>query len=99
MYVGAGGEETRNYMVQEWLNMQGFFSTKITPMGAKLVLMEEMGEGIIPAFILNASDWVYEIFEDVHGWGPLEVDNKRVGWVRGHGILAHAWNTILFILN
>lgn len=45
--------------------MQGFFSIKATPMGANLVLLEELEEGIIQALIDDAKDWVYEQFEAI----------------------------------
>lgn len=51
MYVGEVKNPGSTHIIQEWFNMQGFFSIKVTPMGANLVLMEEMEEGIIPALI------------------------------------------------
>lgn len=96
MYVGMVKNPGSTHMVQEWMNMQGFFSVKVMPMGANKVLMEEMEEGIIPALLADACDWVYEIFDVVLGWSMQEVDNERVVWVRCHGFPAHVWNTDFF---
>lgn len=58
--------------------MQSFFSVKITLIGVNLVLMEEMEYGIVLALITEASDWVNEIFEDIRGRSPLDMDMERV---------------------
>lgn len=96
MYVGVVRNPRSAHMVQEWFNMQGFFSIKVTLLGANLVLMEEIEEGIISALISDAHEWLYEKFEDIRGWGPMELDNERVVWVRCHGIPVHAWNNEFF---
>lgn len=96
MYVGVMKDAGSTHMVQEWFSMQGFFSVKVTPMGANLVLLEEMEEGIIPALIEDASDWIHEKFDDIRKWSQSEVDNERLVWVRCHGIPVHAWNNEFF---
>lgn len=67
MYVGVVKNPSCAHLVQEWLNIQGFFSIKVTPMGANRVLLEEIEEGIIPALMSDASDYVSEFFNDIRG--------------------------------
>lgn len=78
MYVAKVRYAGSAHMVQEWFNLQGFFSIKVTPLGANLVLLEEVEEGIIPALVSDAKEWIDEHFDDIRGWCPSELDKERV---------------------
>lgn len=96
MYVGVVKTPSSTHSVQERFSMQGFFSIKVTPLGANKVLLEEMDEGIIQDLISDANEWIHEKFDDIRGWSPAKTDNERVVWVRCHGIPAHAWKEDFF---
>lgn len=96
MYVAEVKNAGGTHMVQEWFSGQGVFSIKVTPMGANLVLLEEMDDGYIQAILDDSEEWFYEVFSDIRKWSQKEIDNERVVWIRCHGIPLHAWNNDFF---
>lgn len=91
MYVGYVKQSGTSYMMQEWINMQGVFSIKITPIGANSVLMEDIEEGAIENAIKEGERWLYDWFVEVSQWQPFVRDAERLTWIRCHGIPPHAW--------
>lgn len=60
------------------------------------MLLEEMEEGIISAFLSDDGDWMRDKFSDLRRWSPAEADNERVVWLRCHGVPIHVWNEDFF---
>lgn len=96
MYVGVVKIPGSSYSIQEWLNVNGVFSIRVTPLGANKVLLEELVEGTIQELIDESEEWLREKLDVVRRWSPGESDAERIVWLRCHGIPVHAWNEEFF---
>lgn len=77
--------------MQSSFEVVGFFSVKVTPIGANLCLLEDNKEGFLEAIISEGSVWLGRWFAEVRKWKYEDVDLERVTWLRCYGIPCHAW--------
>ncbi|XP_058765713.1 uncharacterized protein LOC131639233 [Vicia villosa] len=84
------------YNIQTHLEIEGFFSIKVHPLGANLCLLEEMEEGIIKELIEEGKWWWQQWFKSLKPWQENDVDMERVMWIRIYGVPCHAWCSEFF---
>ncbi|KAI5405537.1 hypothetical protein KIW84_052358 [Lathyrus oleraceus] len=51
------------YRMQYIFHVEGYFSVKVTPLGANLSMLEEKEEGELNAFLKEASSWLGQWFK------------------------------------
>ncbi|XP_058746152.1 uncharacterized protein LOC131619025 [Vicia villosa] len=95
-YVGEVLFPGESYNIQTHLEIEGFFSIKVYPMGANLCLLEEMVEGFIKELLEEGKWWWQQWFKTIKPWHEKEVDTARVVWVRVYGVPCHAWSNDFF---
>ncbi|XP_058774299.1 uncharacterized protein LOC131648567 [Vicia villosa] len=95
-YIGEVLFSGESYNIQMHMEMEGFFSIKVHPMGANLCLLEEMEEGIIKELLDEGKWWWKQWFKNIRPWHTNDVDSERVMWVRLYGVPCHAWCSEFF---
>ncbi|XP_045820034.1 uncharacterized protein LOC123913360 [Trifolium pratense] len=85
-----------SYNIQSAFHRQGYFGVKVTPLGARLTLLDGQEEGEVQALMDEAKDWLKQWFTEIRPWSPKEIDRDRYVWLRVYGIPTHAWNDIFF---
>lgn len=75
-----------SYNIQTHLEIAGFLSIKVHPLGENLCLLEEMEKGVIHELISEASSWWKQWIRSIRPWKESDIDSERVMWVRVHGI-------------
>lgn len=78
------------YNMQSSFEVVGFFSVKVTSIGANLCLLEDNEEGFLEAIISEGIVWLGRWFAEVRKWKYEDVDLERVTWLRCYGIPCHA---------
>ncbi|XP_058776480.1 uncharacterized protein LOC131650787 [Vicia villosa] len=84
------------YDIQEVFDMEGYFGVKVTPLGARLCLLEDRGEGVLEELIDSGASWLDRWFVEIKRWDPGVVDEERVTWVLLFGLSCHLWNDVFF---
>lgn len=102
-FVGKVEKVGLTYNIQDVFDMEGYFGVKVTPLGAKLCLLEDHGDGDLDDLIASGASWLDKWFVEVKRWEPGVVDNERVIHARLFGLSCHVWSdeilqfiTILF---
>ncbi|XP_058739160.1 uncharacterized protein LOC131611050 [Vicia villosa] len=95
-YIGEVLYPGESYNIQTHMEMEGFFSIKVHPLGANLCVLEEMEEGIIKELLEEGIWWWKQWFKNIRPWQTNDVDSERVMWVRLHGVPCHAWCSEFF---
>ncbi|XP_058759400.1 uncharacterized protein LOC131632679 [Vicia villosa] len=95
-YIGEVLYSGESYNIQTHMDMEGFFSIKVHPMGANLCLLEEMEEGIIKEPMDEGKWWWKQWFKNIRPWQTNDVDSERVMWVRLYGVPYQAWCSEFF---
>lgn len=85
-----------SYNIQIGFKIEGYFSIKVTPLGANFYLLEEFEEGEINNLIKEGKSWWSKWFSSIGEWREEVVDNDGIAWIRVYGIPCHAWNFLLF---
>ncbi|CAK8570608.1 unnamed protein product [Lathyrus sativus] len=62
LYVMVLENVGMSYDVQESFHTEGYFTIKVTPLGANLCLLEEMEEGELKIIMDEAQDWLAQWF-------------------------------------
>lgn len=58
--------------------MEGYFGIKVTPLGVRLCVLEDRGEGELDDLISNGASWLDKWFMEVKKWEPGVVDDECV---------------------
>ncbi|XP_058775318.1 uncharacterized protein LOC131649579 [Vicia villosa] len=95
-YIGEVLFSGESYNIQNHLEVEGFFSIKVHPLGANLCLLEEMDEGVIQELILEQGSLWKRWFKMIRPWQESDIDSERVVWIIVHGIPCHAWSLNFF---
>ncbi|XP_058784074.1 uncharacterized protein LOC131658840 [Vicia villosa] len=95
-YVGEVLFPGESYNIQTHLEIEGFFSVKVFPMGANLCILEEMEEGFIKE-LLEGKWWWQQWFKSIKPWHEKVIDEARVVWIRVYGVPCHAWSNDFFV--
>lgn len=93
-FVGVVSKSGTTYGTQDEFTRRGILEVKVTPMGANLVLLEEMEEGALSKLLSEI--WISEWFGEIRSWCSGEIDNERIVWIRCFGVPAHAWSNEFF---
>lgn len=83
--------------MQSHFEIEGFYSVKVTPLGAHLCLLEELDEDFIKGLTGEGEVWWKRWFVDIGRWKDTKVDNNKAMWVRDYGIPCHGWNKYFFV--
>ncbi|CAI8613007.1 unnamed protein product [Vicia faba] len=62
---------------------EGYFSVKVSNLGANLVLLEELEECVISCLIKEGKSWLNHWFYNIRAWKEDDVDNEKEGWTNG----------------
>ncbi|CAK8572702.1 unnamed protein product [Lathyrus sativus] len=89
-YVGKVVIPGSSYNIHTHFEAEGYFSIKVTPLGANFCLLEEMEEGEIHGLIREGESWWNQWFTEIMKWKETDVDHERVTWIRVFGIPCHA---------
>ncbi|KAI5416291.1 hypothetical protein KIW84_041368 [Lathyrus oleraceus] len=84
--------------MQEMFHFEGYFSVKVTPMGANLCLLEDLVDGEMKSLIEGGRYWLGKWFKEIRKWKSNDVDLERVMWLRCCGLPCHARNQRFFEL-
>lgn len=74
------------YNIQQAFQLEGYFTIKVTSLGANLCLIEEEEEGEIQALINKDKDWIRKQFKEIIPCSSHDVDNDRLTWLRCCGV-------------
>lgn len=85
------------YNIQNYLEMEGIFAIKVTPLGGNTCLLEEKEDGFISDLIREGETWWKEWFSEIKRWEAGMVDGRRDAWFRVYGIPIHVWSTEFFM--
>ncbi|XP_058763296.1 uncharacterized protein LOC131636700 [Vicia villosa] len=96
-YVGEVLFPGESYNIQTHLEIEGFFSIKVFPLGANLCILEEMEEGLIKELIEEGKWWWQQWFKNIKPWQEKDIDEARVVWIRVYGVPCHAWSNDFFV--
>lgn len=72
------------------------FGVKVTPLGARLCLLEDRGGRVLQNLLESGASWLSRWFMEVKKWEPVVVDEERVTWVRLFGLPCHVWSEKFF---
>lgn len=89
-YVGVVLQLGSIYDIQTHFKMEGYFSIKVTPLGANLCLLEEVEEGEIADLIKLGECWWKQWFSEIKILIQSVMDKERVTWLRIFGIPCQA---------
>ncbi|CAK8572723.1 unnamed protein product [Lathyrus sativus] len=67
-YVRVVNSPDMSYNIQTSFKTKGYFSIKVTPLGANLCLLEESEEGEIRDLIREAKSWWKQWFSNIRRW-------------------------------
>lgn len=95
-FVGVAHQSIMSYNIQNYFEIESYFSIKVTPLRANLCLLEEIDEGEIKHLITEGKSWWSQLFSEIREWKEEHVDKDRVTWLRVYGIPCHAWNFSFF---
>ncbi|GKV49843.1 hypothetical protein SLEP1_g56570 [Rubroshorea leprosula] len=71
--------------LQEKFLMEGYFSTKVTPMGSNMVLITCEDSEELKNLVETGRDWLAQWFTDTKPWNPELVAAERFTWLRCQG--------------
>ncbi|XP_058775601.1 uncharacterized protein LOC131649870 [Vicia villosa] len=86
------------YNIQTCFELEGYFSIKVTSLGANLCLLEEVKEGDIEALIREGEVCWKQWFSEIRKWKAEDIDEERVTWLRVFGVPCQAWSFEFFEL-
>lgn len=82
-YVGQMVTAGVTYNIQDVFEMEGYFEVKVTPLGVRVCLLEEIGDGeVLHNLVGSGASWLNKWFVEVRRWEPGAVDDERVMWVK-----------------
>lgn len=96
-YVGRVCLPGSAYSLQNYLEMEGIFAIRVTPMGGNCCLLEDLEEGFIEDLIKVGETWWKSWFSIVEKWKAGCVDGNRDVWLRIYGVPLHAWCSEFFV--
>lgn len=96
-YVGRVCIPGSAYNIQNYLEMDGVFAIKVTPLGGNFFLLEEKEEGFIGDLIKEGELWWKSWFSVIEKWEVGKVDGSRDAWFRIYGIPIHVWSSEFFV--
>ncbi|XP_058733676.1 uncharacterized protein LOC131605320 [Vicia villosa] len=82
--------------IQKSITKAGFFGIVVSPLGAKLCLVEEGIEGALAEFLGEEEGWWKDWFIAMKRWSEEVVDVSRTVWLRVFGIPCLGWNSVVF---
>lgn len=74
VFVGVVFNSSKSYNIQSYFEIEGYFSIKVTPLGANLCLMEEVEKGAIRDLVKEGRSWWSQWFADIREWREENVD-------------------------
>lgn len=86
------------YNIQNYLEMEGIYAIKVTPLGGNCCLLEDKEVGFIGDLIKEGETWWKSWFFEIKRWETGMVDGRRDAWFRIYGIPIHVWSTEFFML-
>ncbi|XP_058748519.1 uncharacterized protein LOC131621485 [Vicia villosa] len=95
-FVGVIVNPGMSYNIQTSFEMEGYFSIKVTPLGANLCLLEDIEDGAVRDLIEEGRSWWTQWFSEIREWREDDIDRERATWLRVYGIPCHAWNFEFF---
>ncbi|XP_058749527.1 uncharacterized protein LOC131622508 [Vicia villosa] len=95
-FVGVIVNPGMSYNIQTSFEVEGYFSIKVTPLGANLCLLEDIDDGAVRDLIEEGRSWWSQWFSEIREWREDDVDRERATWLRVYGIPCHAWNFEFF---
>ncbi|XP_058784214.1 uncharacterized protein LOC131658985 [Vicia villosa] len=96
-YVGRVLIPGSAFNIQTYIEMEGVFAVRVTPMGGGTCLLEDREPGFIDALIAEGETWWQSWFSEIKKWEENMVDGSREVWLRIYGIPVHGWNPEFFI--
>ncbi|XP_058732902.1 uncharacterized protein LOC131604483 [Vicia villosa] len=85
------------YNLQSYMEMEGIFAVRVTPLGGDVCLLEDREEGFIEDLIAEGETWWKSWFSDIKRWEEGMVAESRDVWLRIYGIPVHAWKSSFFV--
>lgn len=67
-FVGVVHQSGMSYNIQNSFELEGYFSIKVTPLGANLCLLEEVEDGEISNLIREGKSWWSQWFSEIRVW-------------------------------
>lgn len=95
-YAGVVETTGMTYNLQEYLNMEGYFAVKVTPLRDNLFLLEKCNEGELKALVEEVRDWIMQWFIEIRPWCPEDVYNERLTRLRCYVIPCHPCSPNVF---
>lgn len=85
-----------SYNVQEYFNLEGYFSVHVTPLGANMCLLEDCVESELKSILENGGKCLSKWFKEVGPWRESNVDDERVTWLCYYDMSCQAWRLEFF---
>ncbi|XP_058755792.1 uncharacterized protein LOC131629006 [Vicia villosa] len=82
--------------IQKSIERAGFFGVVVSPLGAKMCLLEEIEDGAMAEFLGEDDGWWKSWFVGMSKWSKEVVDVSRAVWIRVFGIPCLGWNSTVF---
>lgn len=90
-YVGRVCLPGSAYNIQNYLEMEGVFAIKVTPLGSNCCLLEELEVGFIEDLTKEGETWWNSLFSSIVKWEAGSLDGSRDVWYSIFGVPLHAW--------
>ncbi|MCI28653.1 hypothetical protein A2U01_0049855, partial [Trifolium medium] len=88
-FVGVLALSVEVKRIKTTLYMEGFAHISVTDVGGNMVLIFSPKVGEVEAMCKAKVDWLTYYFKEVRPWSPSCFVDRRVTWVKVHGIPLH----------
>lgn len=75
---------------------EGLFTIRVTMLGPKMCLLEDLVLGEVEAFLMDRNEWWLRYFSCIKPWEPEDVDSERMVWLKIAKVPCHYWGDKLF---